>query len=134
MSGIKTMTIKSGATMAPTGGTDLVFASDGITVANGCSLTVPAVASLALRPKATVKYRPSVISSDGSFTKDKKSVSYAVPFTTSKGTISFRNIRVEREIHPEDTAANALDLNVIMAQILTDSEAANFWAAGSLDS
>lgn len=134
MSGIKTMTVKSGATMAPTGGTDLVFAPDGITIQNGVHLTVPAVTSYASRPNATVKYKPVTINSDGSFSKDKKTVSYAVPMTTAAGTIVYNTIRIEREVHPEFSAANALDMNIVAAQILTDSEAANFWAAGSLDS
>lgn len=134
MSGIKTMTVKSGATMAPTGGTDLVFAPTGVTIQNGCELTVPAVTTYAARPKATVKYRPPVLLGDGTYQKDKKSFVYSVPRTLASGAIVYDVIRIEREVHPETSAANALDMNIIAAQALTDSEAANFWAAGSLDS
>lgn len=131
---IKTMTVKTGATMAPTGGTDLVFASTGVTIQNGAQLTVPAVSSYASRPQATVKFRPPSLSGDGKYTKDKKSFSYSVPFTTAAGDLVYNVIRIEREVHPEFSAADALDLNIVAAQALTDSEAANFWASGSLDS
>lgn len=133
MSGIKTMTVKSGATIGPTGGTDLVFASTGVTVQNGAQMTVPAVSSYAARPQATVKFRPPSLNGNGVYSKDKKSFTYAVPITLADGSLSYQVIRVEREVHPECPAATALDLNVVMAQALTDSEAASFWASGSLD-
>lgn len=131
MSGIQTMTVKTGATMAPTGGTDLVFAPDGITVQNGVHCVVPAVTSYAVRPSMTAKYRPPSLNSDGSYSKDKKSVVYTIPFTLASGEISFQLIRIERECHPEYSAAAALDLNVVGSQLLTDSEAASFWAVGA---
>ena len=130
---IKTMTVKSGATLAPTGGTDLVFAPDGITIQNGVHLTVPAVSSYAARPNMTVKYKQPTLGPDAVWSKDKKSISYAVPYTLASGAISYQTIRIEREVHPEFPAASALDLNIVGAQILFDSEAANYWSSGSLD-
>lgn len=132
MSGIQTMTVKSGATLAPTGGTDLVFAPDGISIQNGVHLTVPAVASYKDRPVATVKYRAPALGADGEYTKDKKSVSFSVPRTLASGKVVYDVIRLERECHPETSAANALDMNIVAAQMLFDSEAASFWSAGSL--
>lgn len=132
MSGIQTMTVKTGATMAPTGGTDLVFAPDGISIQNGVHLTVPATAAYKDRQTATVKYRAPSLGSDGAYTKDKKSVSYSVPYTLASGKVVYNTIRIEREVHPEFSAAGALDLNVVGAQFLSDSEAATFWSAGSL--
>lgn len=132
MSGIQTMTLKSGATLAPTGGTDFVFAPDGISIQNGVHLTVPAVADYSARPVATVKYRAPVLGADGVYTKDKKSVSFSIPRTLASGKVVFDVLRIEREVHPETSAANALDMNVLGAQMLFDSEAATFWSAGSL--
>lgn len=132
MSGIQTMTVKTGATMAPTGGTDLVFAPDGVTVQNGVHLNVPATTDYRVRQTATVKYRQPSLGSDGVYTKDKKSVSYSVPLVLASGKTVFNTIRIEREVHPEASAALALDLNVIGAQFLSDSEAASFWSAGAL--
>ena len=130
--GIKTMTVKSGATMAPTGGTDLVFADDGLTIQNGVHLVVPAVTDYKVRPQATVKYRQPAVGSDGLYSKDKKSISYSVPYVTASGKVVFNTIRVEREVHPEFSAAAALDLLIVGSQLLTDSDATAFWASGSL--
>lgn len=133
MSGIATITVKTGATMAPTGGSDLVFAPDGVTVQNGKHLCVPAVTSYASRPTATVKYRPPSLGPDGVFTRDNKSVVYSIPRTLASGEIVFDSIEVVRRVHPETSAANALDMNIVMSQLLTDSEASNFWSSGALE-
>jgi hypothetical protein len=132
MSGLSTMTVKSGATMAPTGGTDLVFAPDGESVQNGVHLVVPAVTAYATRPGLYAKYRKPTVNANGVYSKDKKSISYTVPYVLADGTISFNVIRIEREVHPEFSAAAALDLNIVASQLLTDSESATFWSAGAL--
>lgn len=130
--GIRTMTISTGATIAPTGGSNMVFADDGTTVQNGVHLVVPATTDYRVRENATVKYRAPTLGTDGSYSKDKKSISFTVPIVLASGKIAFNVIRVEREVHPEFSAANAANLNVIAAQLLCDSEAANFWSTGSL--
>jgi hypothetical protein len=48
------------------------------------------------------------------------------------GTYVNNVIRIEREVHPELAAADAVDLNKLAAQLLFDSDTANFWSAGSL--
>ena len=130
--GIRTMTISTGATMAPTGGSNMVFADDGTTVQNGVHIVVPATADYRVRENATVKYRAPTLNADGSYSKDKKSITFVVPIILASGKIAFNTIRVERECHPEFSAANAANLNVLGAQLLCDSEAANFWSTGSL--
>lgn len=132
MSGLSTMTVKSGATLAPTGGTDLVFAPDGETVQNGIHLVVPAVTDYAVRPQVYAKYRKPTVNSLGVYSKDKKSISYTVPRLIASGAVVFDVIRIEREVHPETSAANALDMNIVAAQMLFDSEAATFWSAGAI--
>lgn len=130
--GIKSMTLKTGATMAPTGGTDIVFADDGQTIQNGVHLVVPATTDYRVRQSSTAKYRAPSLAADGTYNKDKKSMTYVVPFVTAAGKVVFNTIRVEREVHPEFSAANALDLNIIGSQMLTDSDCTAFWASGSL--
>jgi hypothetical protein len=132
MSGIQTMTVKSGAVLAPTGGSDLVFAPDGQTIQNGVHLVVPAVTDYSIRPQATVKFRAPTIDANGVYSKDKKSISFSIPRKLVSGATVFDVIRIEREVHPETSAANALDMNIVAAQFLFDSEAASFWSAGSL--
>jgi hypothetical protein len=50
----------------------------------------------------------------------------------ASGKVVFNVIRIEREVHPEFSAANATDLNKVGAQLLFDTDMDNFWAAGSL--
>jgi len=52
--------------------------------------------------------------------------------TLASGKVVNNVLRVEREVHPEYSAANATDLNKLAAQLLVDTDADNFWSAGSL--
>lgn len=131
--GLKTMSLLAGGTVGTTGGAAQVFADDGQTIANGLHLIVPADADYQTRRQATVKFRPPTLDTKtGSYGKDKKSISYAVPLVLTDGRVVFNTIRIEREVHPSMTAAAAAELNVIGAQLLTDSDVTNFWANGSL--
>lgn len=130
--GLKNMSLLTGATVSATGGTAIVFTDDGVTIQNGVHLVVPATADYRVRESATAKYRPPVLGTDGSYSRDKKSISYNVPMITVAGKIVNNVIRVEREVHPELSAANATTLNKIAAQLLFDTDTDNFWAAGSL--
>lgn len=130
--GLKSMSLLTGATVSATGGTALVFAESGNTITNGVALIVPADADYQTRRQATAKYRPPTLDTKtGTYGKDKKSVSYAVPYVLADGRVSFQTIRIECEVHPSYPAADALDLLKIGAQILTDTDAAAFWATGS---
>lgn len=130
--GLKNMSLLTGATTAASGGSALVFADTGTTIPNGVALVVPATADYRVRQQSTWKYRAPKINSDGTYTRDSKSVSYNVPLILASGKIVNNVIRVEREVHPELSAAAATDLNKILAQMLFDSDTDNFWAAGSL--
>lgn len=130
--GIKNLTIVAGGSIAVTGGTAKVFADDGVTVPNGVHLTVPATADFRVRESATFKYRPPSLLSTGEYTRDKKSVSYTEPQLLANGKIVNNVIRIERELHPELTAANVVEFNKRASQLLIDTDTDNFWAAGSL--
>jgi len=131
--GLKNMSLLAGGTVATTGGTAQVFADDGITIPNGLHLIVPADADYQTRRSVTAKYRPPVVDpKTGTYTKDKKSVSYTCPVVLSSGQVVFNVIRIEREVHPSTTAAAALELNTIGAQLLADADVVGFWATGSL--
>jgi len=131
--GLKTMSLLAGGTVSTSGGTAQVFADDGVTIANGVHLIVPADADYQTRKSATVKYRPPTTDpKTNSYTKDKKSISYTLPMVLESGAVVFNVLRIEREVHPSLTAAEAAELNVIGAQLLTDTDATAFWATGSL--
>lgn len=130
--GVKNLSILTGAAIAVTGGTAKVFADDGLTIQNGVHITVPATADFRVREHATLKYRAPTIMPDGTYTRDRKSVSYTVPMVLTSGKYVNNTIRVEREIHPEMSAANVIEFNKISAQLMIDADLDNFWAAGSL--
>lgn len=131
--GLKNMSLLTGATVSASGGSALAFADDGVTIQNGLHLIVPADADYQTRRQVTAKYRPPTLDSKtNSYGKDKKSLTLAKPVVLSDGRVVFNTIRIEREVHPSVSAADALDLNVLGAQLLTDSDVTSFWATGSL--
>lgn len=131
--GLKTMSLLSAATITPSGGTALVFADDGVTIPNGLHLIVPADADYQTRRQVTVKYRPpSIDTKTNAYSKDKKSICLALPMVLASGAVVFNTIRIEREVHPSLSAANALELVTLGAQLLIDNDVVAFWATGSL--
>jgi hypothetical protein len=125
--------VKSGATaMTPTGGSDVTFNPDGTTVANGIHIADVAQTDYRIRRNATIKNKVPTLLADGTYSKDKKSISFVAPKILANGNTVFNLIRIEREVHPESTAAEALDLNMIGAQLLSDADFTNFWSVGSL--
>lgn len=131
--GLKTMSLLAGATVSSSGGTALVFADDGVTIQNGLHLIVPADADYQTRRQVTAKYKqPTLDPKTGAYSKDKKSMSLALPIVLTNGRVVFNTIRIEREVHPSLSAASALELNKLGAQMLVDSDADAFWASGSL--
>lgn len=131
--GLKNMSLLTGGSVSTTGGSALVFADDGVTIQNGLHLVVPADADYQTRRQVTAKYRPPTLDSKtNSYGKDKKSLTLAKPVVLSDGKVVFNTIRIEREVHPSVSAADALDLCVLGAQLLADADTANFWATGSM--
>lgn len=130
---LKTTTLAAGTTLGVTGGTPLTFAENGVTILNGIQLMVPADADYQTRRVLTIKNRPPTLNAKtGVYGKDKKSMSLSLPMVLADGSIIFNTIRLEREVHPSLSAANALSLNVLGAQLLFDSDVVDFWANGSL--
>jgi hypothetical protein len=131
--GLKTMSLLTAATITPSGGTALVFAEDGVTIQNGVHLIIPADADYQTRRQVTAKYRPpSLDVKTSTYSKDKKSISLSKPIVLTDGRVVFNTIRIEREVHPSLPAADALELNKLGAQLLSDLDTVDFWATGSL--
>lgn len=130
---IQNAVVKSGSTaMTPTGGSDVTFTPDGLSVANGIHVADAAQTDYRIRRNMTLKNKVPTLLADGSYSKDKKSVTLVVPKILASGKTVFNLIRLEREVHPESTAAEALDLCMIGAQLLSDSDFTAFWSSGSL--
>lgn len=132
--GLKTMSLLANATsVAATGGSALVFADDGVTIPNGLHLIVPGDTDYQTRRSLTAKFRPPTLDTKtGQYGKDKKSLCLAQPVVLDDGRVVFNTIRIEREVHPSITAAAALELCQLGAQLLVDDDVVDFWANGSL--
>lgn len=130
--GLKNMSINIGGSLANTGGTAKVFADDGVTVPNGVHVAVPGTADFRVREHATFRYRPPVLQTDGSYSRQQNTVSLTVPKLLASGKYVNNTVRIVSDIHPESTATEALDLRKLAAQMLFDSDTDNFWTAGSL--
>jgi len=126
--------VKSGASaMTPTGGSDMTFTPDGQTVAGGIHLSNAAQADFRIRENLTLKTKvPTLNPSTGVYSKGKQSCTYVKPKILADGSTVFNLIRIEVEVHPESTAAEALDLRMMGAQFLSDADYNAFWSTGSL--
>jgi hypothetical protein len=131
--GLKTMSLLAAATVTTSGGTALAFAEDGVTIQNGVHMVATADADYQTRRQVTAKYRqPTLDAKTATYSKDKKSISLSKPMVLTDGRVVFNTIRIEREVHPSLPAADALELNKLGAQMLTDTDTDAFWAVGSL--
>jgi len=129
---LRAMSLLTGATITPSGGTAKVFADDGVTVQNGVHLVVPATTDYRVRENVTFKYKPPTLLNTGVYTRDKKEITFVIPMLLASGLVSFNVFRISREVHPEFSAANATDFNKLACQMLAgDSDTDAFWATGS---
>lgn len=130
---LSSFSVLAGGTNSASGGTSKTYSIDGKQVAGGVHVADASVADFRVRPNATFRNRePKYNSATKRYSKDKKSVTLVVPKALADGSYEYNLIRIEREVHPESTAAETLELNTQGAQLLFDSELAAFWASGSL--
>lgn len=130
--GLKNLSIVSGAAIAVTGGSAKAFIDDGVTVPNGVHVVCPATVDARVREHATFKVRPAVVLPDGTFQRRKDVVSITFPQLLASGKVVNNVIRVERDVHPELAAAEAVNQLKMAAQLLIDSDLDNFWLVGSM--
>lgn len=126
--------VKKDATgITVTAGTDQTFVSDGAKIDSGLHLVDSAQADYRIRRSVTAKVKqPTYNAQTGKFSKDRKGLTLVSPKILTDGTIAYNLIRIEREVHPECTAAEILDLNRVGAQLVCDADFDTFWAVGSL--
>lgn len=130
--GLQNASILAGATISASGGTAQSFVPDGVEVKNGVHLVDSSVADFRTRPSLTAKTNQPTTLPDGSFSKDKRVMTYAEPFIDSKGNVQYNYIQVVRRIHPESPASRGTDLLTKGAQLCVDTDFTAFWALGSL--
>lgn len=113
-------------------GTDQTFTNDGAEIVNGAHFVDVGVADFRIRRGLTCKVKQPTYSPTSGYSKDRKSITLTCPKILADGTTVFNLIRIEREVHPESTAAEAVDINRVAAQLLSGSDYASFWSVGSL--
>lgn len=129
---IQSAQIKTGATgLTVVGGTDMSFSPDGVSIPSGVHVSVATDADYRIRRNMTLKNKPPTLS-NGVYSKDKKALTFVAPKILASGATVFNLIRIEREVHPETSAAEALELNMVGGQGLSDADFASFWSAGNL--
>jgi hypothetical protein len=131
---IKNAVVKTGATaVTMTGGSDQTFGPNGVVIPSGIQVADVNQADFRIRRQLTFKNRVPTLSALGEYSKDKKSCTITQPKILANGKTVFNLIRIEREVHPESTAAEALDLLMVAAQAVSDADFTAFWTAGSLE-
>lgn len=130
--GIEQITLKQDATSAAiTGGTDLVFESDGQPVNGGIHVMAPAVTDFRVRPNITFKTKSPVLN-NGVYSKGKRWITPVFPKILADGTTVYNLSRIEIEVHPETTEAERSNQILITAQLLFNAAVQSFLTSGSL--
>lgn len=125
--------VKSGATaMTPTGGSDKTFTTDGVVIPNGIHIANAAQTDFRIREHLAIRNRVPTLNGNGKWTRDRKAVTITIPKLLADGTYVNNTMRIEREVHPEATVAEAKELCMLAAQVLSDSDFDAYWQSGSL--
>jgi hypothetical protein len=127
---ISNMTLLTGTTVSATGGSNQVFAPDGTVVNRGISVSDVA-GDTVIRPSVVAKNTPGVLQPDKTYSKDRRSIKYVVPEVLADGSTDFAFIEVTMVKSPLRGASTVNALKEKGAQLIIDSELANFWSMGS---
>jgi hypothetical protein len=124
---LNSATFKTGATWAPTGGTDLTIVLDGKSVSNGISTVVAADTNLLTRRSmiftATL---PALPANANAYAKlGRNSLRYLVPFIAADGKLYTQSVRIETAFHAEYSDKNTVIADI--AALVSDSDFTSFW-------
>jgi len=130
---LKGAVIKEGATMTPSGGTSVTYASTA-TTGFGTVTSVAAVSDYRVRPSTLHNVKLPVYDAvTKKYGKGKMSILHKRPKTDADGTVVFPLCRIDVEFSPIQSAAEIAAIWDFIAQVATSSDYANFRATGSLD-
>ena len=125
---LKTAVLKTGATWAPTGGTDLTLTPDGRDGANSVSLVVVSDEDLITRRTVTARATmPPLTVNDRYARLARNQLTYKIPFIASDGRLYIQPCRLETAFHPEYTQANKEAVINDLPAFLADSDFLLFW-------
>lgn len=133
--GVQNATLLVGATVSATGGTSTAFVPNGASVNNGVQVVDSTNTNAVTRASMTFKtIKQAVLDMvTGLFTgKTKRQAQLVRPKVLANGRVVFPLVRIELEVHPENTDAEITALMAEGAQMLTDSDFTSFWKLGNL--
>jgi len=115
--------VSSGATVAPTGGTALAFASRGI-IGSSNTLYVDADTDSRTRRSlvCTVKDAKISASAPNGYTQQRTAFVFKSPLTLDNGNVTVNKVNIEFAFDVETTDAEIEELRVIAAQICCDAD------------
>lgn len=124
------ISLSTGATITPSGGTAFVLNTDGKNVSNGIHLIESAAASYLLMKSATFAVRRAALQKNGDYSKRIGSFSVVIPASYTLNGVTQTTYSVVRgsvEVHPAIDAAGILDIRKIGAQVLLSTSADAFF-------
>lgn len=129
---IENMVLKTAPTITVTGGTDQTFAPDGTTVTRGISVSDVAEADIRRRSQCVFKNTNGSLQPNGTWSKNRRSMKFVKPGLLPDGTQDFPFVEINLVFSPLWTAATISDLKEKAAQMLLDTDTANFITTGAL--
>jgi hypothetical protein len=129
------VTLLAGGTTATTGGSNQVFQPVGKNVTNGKAFGDAAVSDLTTRQELTIRSRAATYDNTRStWSKQKVSSTYVIPYLDSEGVQHFSLIRSEMEcspVHLANVSTLIADLREKGAQVIMDAEMDDTWNTGA---
>lgn len=133
--GVQNATLLVGGTVSTAGGTSTAFVPNGATINGGIQIVDSVSTNAVTRASITLKTIKSAVfdMATGLFTgKTKRQVQLVRPKVLASGRVVFPLIRIEIEVHPDNTDAEIMQLLSEGAQLLTDTDFTPFWKIGSI--
>lgn len=125
-------TLVTGATISVTGGSTMTLAPSGKEVPEGIELIDVNAADYRTRTSVTCRSKtPAYNSGTQQYSKGRNFVTVIQPKILADLSTVFPTARIELDFHPEQTAAERLEMRKLLAQTLVDSDFETFWVTGS---
>lgn len=120
--------VKSGATIAPSGGTDLTFESQGSSLGQN-RIIVSADTDLRTRREimAVVKEPRVQSSAPNGYTQARSSITFKSPLLLDNGLVTVNTLKLELSTDVETSSAEKDEMLILGAQFLTDSDFTGFF-------
>jgi hypothetical protein len=118
--------------LSVTGGTAKSFQVTGEEVKNGVALVDISETDPRLRRKITVRSVPSKLQPDGSYSKEKRWVTFRVPSLDASGNVVVDIYRYEANVAPTTVSTTDLNQRLTFSQTLFDTDFETFHTTGSL--